>query len=284
MEKTGSILKRYGIKPVKSLGQNFLADDRVTRRIVEEAGVNENDCVFEVGAGIGSLTARLAEKARRVIAVETDRRLIPALEDVLKSFANTVIINDDVMGMDIVKTVGAHRGDAPGLKVVANLPYYITTPIIMKILDENPGIESMTIMVQKEVADRLTAPPGTKDYGALTVAVGFYTEPERVMNVSPGSFIPRPEVYSSVVKLKLRDKPPVGPEVKEVFFNMVRAAFGQRRKTLINALFNSGNFNMSREEIKQRLIDAGVDPDCRGETLSVMQFAELSISFSTKII
>lgn len=282
MGKVGRTLKQNGIKPVKSLGQNFLANDRVIEKIVDKAGIDKEDCVLEIGAGIGNLTYSLAERCGMVIAVEIDKKLIPILKDAVRDFTNTVIINDDILNIDIGKTMDVHVNEALRLKVVANLPYYITTPVIMKILEENPRIDSMTIMVQKEVADRLTARSGSKDYGALTASVGYYTHPEKIMNVSPGCFIPPPDVNSSVVRMNMTGKPAVDVKDTEIYFKTVKAAFGQRRKMLVNALYNSGSFIMSKEEIIQRVINAGISPSCRGEELSVVQFAKLADSFFVK--
>lgn len=282
MKTTKEILDEYGIRPVKSLGQNFLADERVLARIADMAGISDSDCVIEIGPGIGNLTMKLAEKAGSVVAIEKDKKLIPVLQDLFKNYKNVIIINDDILEVDLGKVIRLHRGSASSVKVVANLPYYITTPIIMKLLEEDPRTDSITVMVQKEVADRLTASPSGKGYGALTVAAGYYSTVEKLMDVAPGSFIPSPKVYSSVVRLVPKKQTETDPERKRFFFMTVKAAFGQRRKKLVNALFNSGNFTMDKEEIRKTLVRLGIDPGCRGETLSIVQFAQLSDSFFQK--
>lgn len=285
---TKDIIKKHNIRLTKSLGQNFLTDERVVKRIVDAAGVSDTDLVIEVGPGIGSMTVELAARAGRVVAVEIDKHLIQALSENLKAFGNVKIVNENILDIDIKELISHNqKGRDPeckydSVKVVANLPYYITTPIIMKFLEEDPGIDTMVFMVQKEVAERMAAKPGGKDYGALSVAVQYYAMPEKVFDVPPHCFIPQPDVDSSVVRLAVHKTPPVELLDRELFFKTIKAAFGQRRKTLLNALSNSGYFNMSKEEIKGILQKLGIEENRRGETLSIMQFAELANSFLKK--
>lgn len=282
------LIKKFNIRLRKSLGQNFLTDEAVARRIVDAADVKSSDLVIEVGAGAGSMTLELAARAGRVAAIEIDRHLMPALAENLKEFDNVDIINEDILKLDIKKdiieaTKNRHTGFKAGsVKVVANLPYYITTPVIMKFLEEEPGIDLMVFMVQKEVADRMMAEPGNKDYGALSVAVQYYSKPEKIFDVPPHCFIPQPDVDSTVIRLNILKTPPVVLADKDLFFKTVRASFAQRRKTLVNALFNSGYFSKDKEQIKEVLKNLGIDERQRGETLSIMQFAQLSNSFSEK--
>ncbi len=285
---TRDLIKKYNLRLVKSLGQNFLNDYGVVMDIAESAGVGPEDLVLEVGPGIGSMTVELAKEAGKVLAVEIDKNLIGPLKANLSEFSNVEVINKDILKVNIKELISEHlekgiEGSGGNevkpfrsVKVVANLPYYITTPIIMKFLEENPGIDTMVFMVQKEVAQRMAANPGRKDYGALSVAVQFYSKPEIVFNVPPHCFIPQPEVDSSVVRLQIYKEPPVDLLDKDAFFKTVKAAFGQRRKTLVNALSNSGFARVSKEEIKEILINLGIGEKQRGETLSISQFAELS--------
>lgn len=275
---TKELIKKYGIKLTKSLGQNFLTDDTVVRRIVDTAEITKDDLVMEIGPGIGSMTGELASRAGQVIAVEIDKYLIPALKDNLKEFSNLEIINQDIMKVNVREITDS--GHNMRMKVVANLPYYITTPIIMKLLEEENDIELMVFMVQKEVAQRMVAKPGGKDYGALSVAVQYYAQPEMVFDVPPHCFVPQPEVDSTIIKLKKNTTPPVSLKDKDMFFKVVKASFGQRRKTLLNALTNSGGFNKSKEEIREILINLNINENARGETLSIEQFASLSNQFS----
>ncbi len=283
--KTGTkdLIKKYNIRLTKSLGQNFLNDDGIVARIADAAGIISDDLVIEVGPGVGSMTRELALKAGRVVAIEIDKHLIPALEGSLEEFSNIEIINADIMEVNLAELISGKK-DNPGgsVRVVANLPYYITTPIIMKFLEENPGIETMVFMVQKEVADRMVAKPGGKDYGALSVAVQFYSRAEKIFDVPPHCFIPQPEVDSTVIRLSVYKESPVKLLSREMFFKTVKASFGQRRKTLVNALFNSGYFKINKEEIKEILDNIGVEENQRGETLSILQFAQLSNAFFTK--
>lgn len=275
---TKELIKKYGIKLTKSLGQNFLTDDNVVTRIVDTAEITKDDLVMEIGPGIGSMTGELASRAGKVIAVEIDKYLIPALKDNLKEFSNLEIINQDIMKVNVKEITDNELNMR--LKVAANLPYYITTPIIMKLLEEENDIELMVFMVQKEVAQRMVAKPGGKDYGALSVAVQYYAQPEKVFDVPPHCFVPQPEVDSTIIKLKKNKTPPVNLKDKDMFFKVVKASFGQRRKTLLNALTNSGGFNKSKEEIREILINLNINENARGETLSIEQFASLSNQFS----
>lgn len=275
---TKELVKKYGIRLTKSLGQNFLTDINVVSRIVDTAEITKDDMVIEIGPGVGSMTGELASRAGKVIAVEIDRHLIPALKDNLKAFSNLEIINEDIMKVSVADIT--NNKDNMRLKVVANLPYYITTPIIMKLLEEDNDIEQMVFMVQKEVAQRMVAKPGGKDYGALSVAVQYYAQPEKVFDVPPHCFIPQPEVDSTIIKLKRNTTPPVVLKNKDLFFKVVKASFGQRRKTLLNALSNFGGFNKSKEEIRNILNAVNIDGNLRGETLSIEQFAALSNEFA----
>lgn len=279
---TRSTLRKFNLHPTKSLGQNFLADSGILMGIAEASGLTKDDLVLEIGPGLGSLTAVLAETAGMVVAVEIDRRLIPALNENLKDYSNVSIIHGDILKLNVAQELSAaviaEGGNfLPGtLKIVANLPYYITTPVVMMLLESGIKAKTMVFMVQKEVADRMRAEPGGKDYGALSVAVQYYSKPSAVMEVPPCSFIPQPDVDSTVVKLDIYDNPPVDLHDRELFFRVVKAAFGQRRKTLVNALNNAGYFNLSKEEIKEMLVKTGIGENQRGETLSIMQFAQLS--------
>lgn len=292
-------IKKYNLRPAKALGQNFLVNQGILKDIVKAAELTKEDTVLEIGPGLGNLTAELAEWAGRVVAVEIDKRLVPILKENLKDYENIQIINADILQIDPAKELAElerggdgslrkgdgdegdgspRKGDgSPGcLKIVANLPYYITTPVIMKLLESGIKAKTMVFMVQKEVADRMKAAPGGKDYGALSVAVQYYSKPAIIMEVPPDSFIPAPEVYSSVIRLELYDEPPVDICSEELFFKLVKAAFGQRRKTLVNAINNAGYFGLGKEEIKGILEKAGIGEKQRGETLSLEQFALLS--------
>jgi len=277
---TRSLLKKLNIQPVKSLGQNFLTDRYILEEIAEAADLSENDTVLEIGPGLGSLTSVLAENAGCVVAVEIDRRLVPVLHDIFIGYSNVHIINQDIMKMDVQKELEPYLHLADGtqrnLKVVANLPYYITTPVIMKLLESGLQAECMVFMVQKEVAERMAAGPGGKDYGALSVAVQYYSRPSVVLDVHPHSFIPQPEVDSAVVKLDLYKTPPVELRDRDLFFKIVKASFGQRRKTIVNALNNAGYLGLNKEQIRMMLDKIGVEENRRGETLTIQQFAQLS--------
>ena len=275
-KETMFILKKYNISANKSLGQNFLVDDNVIENIVESANITKEDLVIEIGPGLGTLTARLLEKAKKVIAIELDNRMIHILNDRFSLYENFELINEDVLKVDLRKLISENK--AQKVKVVANLPYYITTPIIMKLLEDKLEIESITIMVQKEVAKRLTAKPGDKLSGAITYSVNYYCEPEEVVIVPNSSFIPEPEVESEVIKLKLRKEPPVQIKNEEIFFKLIKASFMQRRKTLINGITNSGL--MSKEECKEILDKLGLDERVRGESLSMQDFANIANEMS----
>lgn len=280
MQNTREIIRKYNIRLTKSLGQNFLTDINIVKKIVDSADVTEDDVIIEVGPGIGTMTLELAKRAKKVIAIEIDKRLIPVLEDSLSNFSNVQIINMDVMKVDINAIISENEGS--NIKIVANLPYYITTPIIMKFLEEETNVDIMVFMIQKEVAQRIVAQPGRKDYGSLSVAVQYYSKPEKVFDVSPHCFVPQPDVDSTVIKLVINKQPPVELLDKSMFFKTVKCSFAQRRKTLINALYNSGGFNESKEQIKEILKDIGIDEKARGETLSIQQFAMLSNLLSKK--
>lgn len=275
---TVDIIKKHGLKLTKSLGQNFLNDDSIVTKIVDVADIDNKTLALEIGPGIGSMTRELAVRAAGVVAIEIDKHLIPALNDNLSSYSNISIINQDVMKADIDAILCEYKEKyiADKVKVVANLPYYITTPIIMRFLEEIKGIDTLVFMVQKEVAQRMVSKPGTKDYGALSVAVQFYSDPKIIFEVPPHCFIPQPEVTSTIIKLEILSKPPVVVADKGLYFKLVKAAFGQRRKTLMNALANSGFFNRNKEEIRQLLESMGLKENIRGEVLSIQQFGELS--------
>ncbi len=273
--RTKEVLAKYNMSAKKKFGQNFLIDSGVLEGIVEAAGVTESDCVLEIGPGIGSLTQYLAESAGKVVAVEIDRGLIPVLQDTLSEYDNVTVINEDVLKVDIEEIVKNYNDNRP-IKVVANLPYYITTPIIMKLFESGAPIESITVMVQKEVADRMSAPPGNKDYGSLSLAVSFYAEATKVLDVPPSSFIPQPGVGSAVVKLARYPEPVVSVRDEKYMFDIIRTSFNQRRKTLSNSLSSNPSLGVSRQEVQDALQKMGMDEKSRGEILSLEQFAELS--------
>ena len=280
-ESTRAVLTKYNMSASKKFGQNFLIDDHVLSGIVESAGVGSDDCVLEIGPGIGTLTQYLAETAGRVVAVEIDKKLIPILDDTLSEYDNITVINEDILKVDIDRIV-REKNDSRPIKVVANLPYYITTPIIMKLFESGALIESITVMVQKEVADRMAAEPGSKDYGSLTLAVGFYAKAQKVIDVPPSSFIPQPNVGSAVVNLTRFSEPPVSVNDEKYMFEIIRTCFNQRRKTLSNSLSNNGNLGVSREKVQESLVKMGLDERVRGEKLSLLQFAELSNNLQSK--
>lgn len=286
-KNTLSFLKEHGISAKKKYGQNFLIDKRVLDRIIEGAGISGEDTVLEIGPGIGTLTQALCLRAGKVIAVEIDKDMIPLLQENLSGLDNYEIINEDILKLDLKEMFGASsslreetdfkNGESTGgLKVVANLPYYITTPIIIELLESGAGFDSITVMVQKEVAERMQAGPGGKDYGALTLLVRHYSEAEVIANVPPNSFIPRPGVDSAVIKLSLLKKPRVETEDPGRLFAIIRAAFSQRRKTLSNALKNDAALKIPREKTEEALETMGLKTDIRGERLSLEEFAELS--------
>ncbi|MDQ2086357.1 16S rRNA (adenine(1518)-N(6)/adenine(1519)-N(6))-dimethyltransferase RsmA [Herbivorax sp. ANBcel31] len=274
MQNTREIIQKHNIRLTKSLGQNFLNDDNIVKKIVDSADITKDDVVIEVGPGIGTMTSELAKRSKKVIAIEIDRYLISALKDNLSSFSNVEILNMDIMKTDIKTLISDEK--ASNIKVVANLPYYITTSIIMKFLEEDTKVDMMVFMIQKEVAQRIAASPGGKEYGALSVAVQYYSKSKKVFDVSPHCFIPKPDVDSTVIKLVINKEPPVELLDKAMFFKTVRCSFAQRRKTLINALYNAGEFNKSKEQIKKLLKIIEVDENARGETLSIQQFAMLA--------
>lgn len=284
MADTKELIRKYGIRMTKSLGQNFLISGSTVGQIVDAADVNERDLVIEVGPGVGTMTRELAERAGRLVAVEIDKRLIPAIDENLQGFLNTAVVNMDILKTDLKALIEDNMTgwNLTSVKVVANLPYYITTPIIMKFLEEAPGIDCMVFMVQKEVADRMAAAPGGKDYGSLSVAVQYYSKVEKVFEVPPHCFKPQPEVDSMVVRMNIYKDAPVKLLDRDMFFKVVKASFGQRRKTLANALYNSGYFMTSKDEIIEILKNIGIEAGCRGETLSISQFAELANSLSLK--
>ena len=275
-QNTIAVLQKYNFNFQKKFGQNFLIDTRVLERIIESAEITKEDCVLEIGPGIGTMTQYLAEAAREVVAVEIDKNLIPILQnDTLAAYDNVTIINDDILKVDIHKIVQEKNNGQP-IKVVANLPYYITTPIIMGLFESHVPLKSITIMVQKEVADRMQVGPGTKDYGALSLAVQYYARPEIVANVPPNCFIPRPNVGSAVIRLTCHDVPPVEVKDEAFMFALIRASFNQRRKTLLNGLTNAGNLGVSKEQILAALEQMGLPATIRGEALTLEQFGQLS--------
>lgn len=274
-QRTIEIIKKYDFAFQKKFGQNFLIDERVLDKIVAAADVGPEDCVLEIGPGIGTLTRCLAEAAGQVIAVEIDKNLIPILKDVLSDHDNITIINEDILKVDIQALVEEKNGGRP-IKVVANLPYYITTPIIMGLFESHVPIDSITVMVQKEVADRMQVGPGTKDYGALSLAVQYYAEPYIVANVPQNCFIPRPNVGSAVIRLTRHTENPVAVRDEKYMFRLIRAAFNQRRKTLQNALHNMPELNLSKEKVVHALHVMGLSETIRGEKLTLEEFARLS--------
>ena len=279
-QETIAVLNRYKFAFQKKFGQNFLIDTHVLERIIDEAGITPDDFVLEIGPGIGTMTQYLACAAREVVAVEIDKVLIPILEgDTLKAFDNVTVINEDILKVDINKLVEEKNGGRP-IKVVANLPYYITTPIIMGLFESHVPIESITIMVQKEVADRMKTGPGSKEYGALSLAVQYYANPEIVANVPPNCFMPLPNVGSAVIRLTRYETPVVDVKDEKLMFRIIRASFNQRRKTLVNGLKNSGEINFSKEQIEAAITTIGKPLTIRGEALTLAEFAALSNAFS----
>lgn len=273
---TIEILKKYNFNFQKKYGQNFLIDSNILENIIESAEITKDDCVLEIGPGIGTMTQYLCEHAREVIAVEIDKNLIPILEnDTLVMYDNVTIINEDILKADINKIASEKNGGKP-IKVVANLPYYITTPIIMGLFESHVPLASITIMVQKEVADRMQVGPGTKDYGALSLAVQYYAKPEIMMVVPASCFMPRPNVDSAVIRLTRYQNPPVQAKNEKMMFDIIRASFNQRRKTLVNGLSNAGGLNITKEQVVSALNEMGLSPTIRGEALTLEQFALLS--------
>ena len=274
-QNTIEILQKYNFNFQKKFGQNFLIDEHVLDKIIRAAEITKDDYVLEIGPGIGTMTQYLACAAREVTAVEIDRALIPILEDTLKEYDNVSIINEDILKVDIAALAKEKNGGRP-IKVVANLPYYITTPIIMGLFESHVPLESITVMVQKEVADRMQVGPGTKDYGALSLAVQYYAEPYIVANVPPNCFMPRPAVGSAVIRLTRHQKPPVEVMDENLMFRLIRASFNQRRKTLANGLKNSGELNLSKEVITAAIEKLGKGSSVRGEALDLEEFARLT--------
>lgn len=271
---TIAVLQKYNFNFQKKFGQNFLIDEHVLEKIIRDAGITKDDCVLEIGPGIGTMTQYLAENARQVVAVEIDKALIPILKDTLSEYSNVEIINEDILKVDI-KSICQQYNDGKPIKVVANLPYYITTPIIMGLFESKVPLDSITVMVQKEVADRMQCRPGSKDYGALSLAVQYYANPQIVANVPPNCFMPRPNVGSAVIKLSLYPAPPVDVNDESFMFKLIRASFNQRRKTLINGL-KGGGINISKENILEALEKMELSPTIRGEALTLEEFAKLS--------
>ena len=278
-KNTIEILQKYQFVFQKKFGQNFLIDTHVLEKIIAAAGVTKDDCVLEIGPGIGTMTQYLAESARHVIAVEIDQNLIPILKDTLSAYENVTVINKDILKVDIQALAQEYNGGRP-IKVVANLPYYITTPIIMGLFESNVPIDNITVMVQKEVADRMQVGPGTKDYGALSLAVQYYAEPYIVANVPPNCFMPRPNVGSAVIRLTRHQTPPVTTKDPKLMFALIRASFNQRRKTLQNGLNNSPDISFTKEQIAAAIESLGLPAAVRGEALTLEQFAALSDYFS----
>jgi 16S rRNA (adenine1518-N6/adenine1519-N6)-dimethyltransferase len=274
-KNTIEILQKYHFNFQKKYGQNFLIDTRILEEIIAAANIGKDDFVLEIGPGIGTMTQYLCEAAREVAAVEIDSNLIPILADTLQSYDNVTVINEDILKVDINRLAQERNGGKP-IKVVANLPYYITTPIIMGLFESHVPIDSITIMVQKEVADRMQVGPGTKDYGALSLAVQYYAKPEIVVNVPPSCFMPQPKVGSAVIRLTRHEKPPVDVEDEKLMFQIIRASFNQRRKTLANGLNNFPQIRLSKEQIQECILALGVPVTVRGEALTLEQFAQLS--------
>ena len=273
--KTAEIVKKYNFAFRKKFGQNFLINSQVLEDILDSAGVSEEDTVLEIGPGIGTMTQYLAERAGKVIAVEIDRSLLPILADTLSDYDNVTVINEDILKLDIEKLVNEENGGKP-IKVVANLPYYITTSIIMALLEKPVPLKSITIMVQKEVAERMQTGPGSKDYGALSLAVQYYADPVIVREVSPDCFMPSPAVTSTVIRLDRYTEPPVKPENPAYMFRLIRASFNHRRKTLVNGLSSEPSLGLSKERVYEALEKMELRADIRGEKLTLEQYAKLS--------
>ena len=274
-KNTIEVLQKYQFNFQKKFGQNFLIDTRILEEIIAASGVGKDDFVLEIGPGIGTMTQYLCEAAREVVAVEIDNNLIPILKDTLAAYHNVEVLNEDILKVDINKLAQEKNGGRP-IKVVANLPYYITTPIIMGLFESHVPIDSITIMVQKEVADRMQVGPGTKDYGALSLAVQYYAKPEIVVNVPPSCFMPQPKVGSAVIRLTRHKKPPVDVKDEKLMFQIIRASFNQRRKTLANGLSNFPQLQLGKQQVTDCITALGVPATIRGEALSLEQFAQLS--------
>ena len=274
-KSTANIINKYGFSFQKRFGQNFLIDEHVLDKIVDAALIGKEDGVIEIGPGIGTMTQRLCEAASKVVAIEIDKELIPILSETMSGYDNVKIINADVMKTDLDKLI-RDEFSGMGVKVVANLPYYITTPIVMSLLENHLPVESITIMVQKEVAQRMQAGPGTKDYGALSLAVQYYADTYIAANVPPNCFMPRPKVGSGVIRLTVRKEAEVEVADEKLMFSLIRAAFNQRRKTLVNAVTNFPGLDYTKEDIEKALAGLGISEKIRGEALSLQQFADLS--------
>ena len=279
---TLAVINKHEFAFQKKYGQNFLVDEGIVEKIVREAGVKKDDFVLEIGPGIGTMTQLLCEHAREVAAVEIDDKLIPILAETLSAYDNVTVINEDILKVDIAALAGEKNGGRP-IKVVANLPYYITTPIIMGLFESHVPIDSITVMVQKEVADRMKVGPGTKEYGALSLAVQFYAKPEIVINVPPECFIPRPNVGSAVIRLTRHKENPVQVKDEKLMFKLIRASFNQRRKTLANGLNNSPEINFSKEQIAKAIEALGRGASIRGEALTLAEFARLADIFTDMV-
>lgn len=274
-QKTIEILQKYRFHFQKKFGQNFLIDTHVLDKIISAADITKEDMVIEIGPGIGTMTQYLAEAAREVIAIEIDRELIPIMEETLADYSNVSVINADILKLDLAKLVEERNQGRP-VKVAANLPYYITTPIIMQLFESHVPIKNVTVMVQKEVARRMQAGPGTKEYGALSLAVQYYASPYIVANVPPNCFMPRPSVGSAVIRLDRYETPPVNVNNERLMFRLIRASFNQRRKTLVNGLVNAEGLDFTKTEVLAAIKEMSLDAAIRGETLTLLQFAELS--------
>lgn len=281
-QNTIEILQKYQFSFQKKFGQNFLIDTHVLDKIISSAEITKDDFVLEIGPGIGTMTQYLASAAREVVAVEIDKALIPILSDTLSGFDNVTIINNDVLKVDIGALAQEHNNGRP-IKVVANLPYYITTPIIMGLFESNVPIESITVMVQKEVAERMQVGPGTKDYGALSLAVQYYAKPYIVANVPPNCFMPRPKVVSAVIRLEQHKEPPISVVDEKLMFKIIRASFNQRRKTLANGLNNSPEIHLPKDVITEAIEELGKGAGVRGEVLTLQEFATLSDNISKRL-
>ena len=277
-QKTIEVIQKYEFAFQKKFGQNFLIDTHVLDKIISAAEITKDDLVVEIGPGIGTMTQYLSCAAREVVAIEIDKMLIPILQDTLSEYDNVTVINEDVLKVDLNKLAEEKNGGRP-VKVVANLPYYITTPIIMGLFENHVPLHSITIMVQKEVADRMRMGPGTKDYGALSLAVQYYAEPYLVANVPQNCFMPRPNVGSAVIKLTVHENPPVVVRDEQLMFRLIRASFNQRRKTLANGLNNSPELHYSKEQIAEAIERLGTSPSIRGEALTLEEFARLADIF-----
>ncbi len=274
-QNTIAVLQKYHFNFQKKFGQNFLIDTHVLDKIIGAAGITKDDMVLEIGPGIGTMTQYLSCAARQVVAVEIDKNLIPILQDTLQDFDNVEVINEDVLKLDLAK-LAQEKNDGKPLKVVANLPYYITTPIIMGLFENQVPVSSITVMVQKEVADRMQAGPGTKDYGALSLAVQYYASPYIAANVPPNCFMPRPKVGSAVICLTRYQKPPIQVEDEKLMFRIIRASFNQRRKTLANGMKNSPELDYTKEQIEGAILSTGQKVNVRGEALTLEEFAQIT--------